>query len=495
MEQSENAARIDGGKNYWCSWATQWAISKNKLEPEESKLGFFVGADARSELHEEMIFGPGGFAEQFPEVRGDLFLLLDDGWDVPFRVPAELGIAPFGSVIPNSERFPSFPGTPAQRLKGISDKLRAMGWRGLGLWISPTMTGEDFHRKYEDDPALHEQYWKERALWCKEAGVGYWKVDWGSFGHGDIVAYRRMISRVGKRYYPELIIEQTTCSAPYNGIPAEGKNRYTDFPFTTNMGKEVCQFCDVYRTYDVTDDMLSDTTTLDRLAYFLSFSPCVMNCEDALYIGAALGCALGVMRSHYGKRWLRMNRRLDEVTAAVKWQRYAPAFAGGKLKASEDLLVDRMFFGPLDTWNKEIRNRLVEQAAPAVMARNTELPAVTREEKMPFVIASMNPSGVYSLAAVKRREFLFDSVLPTVRCDVGTPERVGIFGEFRQVGLTFDRPPQKMYGQSLIRGEERVLDPGDYLTGTTVTLSRELLEGFNTSCDESENAVMFRFEF
>ena len=115
MERSENTARIDGGKSYWCSWATQWAINKNKADEEGQKLGFFVGADARSELHEEMIFGPGGFAEQFPEVRGDLFLLLDDGWDVPFHVPAEAGIAPFGSVIPNSERFPSFPGTPAQR--------------------------------------------------------------------------------------------------------------------------------------------------------------------------------------------------------------------------------------------------------------------------------------------------------------------------------------------------------------------------------------------
>jgi hypothetical protein len=157
--------------------------------------------------------------------------------------------------------------------------------------------------------------------------------------------------------------------------------------------------------------------------------------------------------------------------------------------------VDRIFFGPLDTWNEEIRNRLVEQAAPAVMARNTELPAVVREEKMPFVIASMNPAGVYSLAAVKRREFLFDSALPTVQCGVGASERVGIFGEFSKILLTFDLPPRKMYGQSLIRGEEKTLDLGLYLTGNTVTLSQDLLEAFNTSCDESENAVMFRFEF
>lgn len=498
MENRKNEMQIHGDMNYWCSWSTQWAMGKSRLAAEGKALGYFegdCGTYTRAVLCEENIFGEGGFAEQFPEVRGDLFLLLDDGWDVPLDISTEDGIAAFGSVIPHIDRFPSFPGTPMERLKGINDKLKALGWRGLGLWISPTVTGKDFHISYDDNRALHEEYWKERVLWCKQAGVRYWKVDWGSFGHSDIVEYRRMISRIGKEYCPELIIEQTTCSAPYNGIPEEGKTRYTDYEFTISLARPVTEFCDVYRTYDVTDDMLSDTTTLDRLAFFLPFARCVMNCEDALYTGAALGCALGVMRSHYGRDWLRMNRRLDEVTAALKWQRFAPAFSGGELNTSQDLLSDTMFFGPQDTWNDVIRNRTVVQQAPAVMARNTQLPDVTRQEKMPFVIASLNPTGVYSLAAIKRREFLFDTPAPVVSCQVGQAERVGIFGDFREITLRFDRVPKEMYVQSLIRGAERGLDIQKYVTDTQVKITGTLLAEMNAVSDESDNAVMFRFAF
>lgn len=498
MELCKEQVRIDGGKNYWCSWSSQWSIGKNQLAEEGSKSGYFEGdcsAYARAAICEEMVFGQGGFAEQFPEIRGDLFLLFDDGWDVPLDVSTEQDISAFGSVIPNEERFPSFPGTPAERLKGINIRLQERGWKGLGLWISPTMTGKDFDVKFDINREMHEEYWKQRVLWCKEADVRYWKVDWGSFGGGDIVEYREMISRIGTQYFPELIIEQTTCSAPYNGIPSDGKIRYTDNIFTVTTGKKVCEFCDVYRSYDVTDDMLADTTTLDRLNYYLSFAPCVINCEDALYTGAVLGCALGIMRNHYGKDWLRMNRRLDEVNAAVKWQRFAPSFAGGALKTSDDLLRDSMFFGATDTWCQEIKNRFVEQTAPAVMARNTELPLVERSEKMPFVIACMNPTGVYALGAIRRREFLFDTQAPVVSCEAGAAERIGIFGNFEQVKLHFDHKPVRMYVQNLIRGEEQAVDMSKYLSGTTVILTQALLDEFNEVKDESDNAVMFRFEF
>lgn len=496
MTKQEHEPRFAGGMNYWCTWSAQWALSIGRLSEAGKKAGYFEGNNnARICICEETVFGEDGFAYQFPDVRGDLFLLMDDGWDVPFEGCESFPISAFGSVIPSSDRFPSFPGTPAERLKGINDKLRDIGWKGLGLWISPTMTGKEQDFRYEDHREQHEEYWKERVLWCKEAGVRYWKVDWGSFGHGDIVEYRRMISRIGKAYFPELIIEQTTCSAPYNGIPEEGKTRYTDYDFTISLAKQVVEFCEVYRTYDVTDDMLSDTTTLDRLFWFLSFAPCVMSCEDALYTGAALGCALGVMRSHYGKDYLRMNRKLDEVNASVKWQRFAPSFGGGMLNVSDDLLSDTMYFGPQDTWNDVIRNREVTQEAPAVMARNTPLPVVKREEKMPFVIASMNPTGAYSLAAIKRREFLFDTQAPTVACTVGEASRIGIFGDFKEITLYFDRPPVKMYAQSLVRGEEKSLDIHTYLTESAVKIPQTLLESMNTVADESDNAVMLRFEF
>ena len=165
------------------------------------------------------------------------------------------------------------------------------------------------------------------------------------------------------------------------------------------------------------------------------------------------------------------------------------------MNISDDLLSDTMFFGPLDTWNNVIRNREVTQQAPAVMARNTPLPTVVRQEKMPFVIASRNPTGAYSLAAIKRREFLFDTPAPTVACQVGEAKRVGIFGDFKEITLRFDRPPVKMYVQSLIRGEEQALDIHKYLTERTVKIPQDLLESMNEVTDESDNAVMFRFAF
>lgn len=35
----------------------------------------------------------------------------------------------------NTERFPSFTGEPAERLKALTDSVEALGWKGLGGWI------------------------------------------------------------------------------------------------------------------------------------------------------------------------------------------------------------------------------------------------------------------------------------------------------------------------------------------------------------------------
>lgn len=492
--------KISDGKNYWCTWLSQGAIGKNEMLANGVVKAYFEGSsNARSSINEDYVFGKDGFSDQFPELRGDLFLLFDDGWDVPYVIPESSDISAFGSVILNSERFPSFPGTPAQRLKGVNDKLKEKGWKGLGLWISPTLTGDDFHKGFYDNRELHEEYWKERALWCKYAGVHYWKVDWGSHGNAGlegIVPYRKMMSEVVKKYFPELIIEHSTCTAPVNGVFGDdSKFRYADMDGFTDRGTGLCEFADVFRTYDITEDMLGDTTTLDRVAYYLPFAKSVINCEDALYIGATLGCALGIMRSHYGKGWLNVNSKLDEVTAAVKWQRFAPSFIGGEFKTSDDILLDTMYFGPHDSWAKEAKNRVVNQAAPTVMARNTELPTVVRENKMPFVIAAKNPTGVYSVAAIKRRQFIDDTADPIVSCDVGETDRIGIFGDFKKITFNLSRSPKKMFVQNLIRGEESCQDINQYLNDTSLTIPGSLLESFNLVEDLSDNAVMLRFEF
>lgn len=495
----KNAARIDSGKNYWCSWATQGSLGRIRYE-ERARNGnnetvdISVANPSRFEMNEEIVFGKGGFAEQFPELRGELYLLLDDGWDVPYDVTTDKGIDAFGSVIPDSERFPSFKGTPAERLKAMNEKARSMGWLGLGLWISPQMCGEGHMKHFDLERELHKSYWRERILWSKQADIRYWKIDWGNFGRGNVIEYRRMMSTLKNELYPELIMEHSSGGAPVNGYPNAGKFRYADNEGLARESMQMCEYSDVFRSYDITDDMLGDTTTLDRLAFLLSFSPCLVNCEDTLYIGAALGCALGIMRSHYGKDFLRMNRRLDEITAALRWQRQAPSFVGGELKVSDDLLADRAFFTPDDTWYKEIHDRLVEQDAPAVMARNTELPEVLRSERMPFVIASKNPTGAYSIAAVKRKEFLENTEPARVSCNIEDAKKIGIFGEFECIELSSHGEIRKVCASSLIGDKEADISL-EALKNGKVVLTRDILEGFNCSSDESENAVMISLEF
>jgi hypothetical protein len=241
--------------------------------------------------------------------------------------------------------------------------------------------------------------------------------------------------------------------------------------------------------------MLSATTTLDRLSTLLEISCGIINCEDELYMGAALGCSVGIMRSAYGKNLFRMCTRLDEITATVKWQRVAPPFAGGELLRSENILVDSCYYSEEDTWFCDIMNKTVEQAAPAVLARNTPLPVVEGDEKTPFVIASRNPSGAYSVAAIRRRVVFENTTAPRVTCFAADAERVGIFGSFASVTLQFDRPVASVTAQSLIRGEALTLDAAKTVNGSTVTLSGALLESLDTTADNSENAVMVTVSF
>ena len=83
--------------NYWCTWHTQ--NFSGITEPLESMSPALFEGDqgaksARSRLNQEALFGECGWADFFPEIRRDLYLMLDDGWDVPYGVhPDEIGRA------------------------------------------------------------------------------------------------------------------------------------------------------------------------------------------------------------------------------------------------------------------------------------------------------------------------------------------------------------------------------------------------------------------
>lgn len=423
--------------NYWCTWLSQNELYKILTAEKQKNApnGLFEGDQgaqgARAVLNEQTLFCEDGFAAQWnEEIRKNLLLMLDDGWDVEYGVHPDKNLHLFGSLKLSEQRFPSFKGNNAERLKQLNDAIKNLGWKGIGLWVSAQPASPLFSEEYNEKSL--KKYYAERVLESKQAGITYWKVDWGKYAAN--ARFRKLLTDTGHELYPELIIEHANCCPPINGIVNEGKIRYADETEHLKLDKEFCEITDVFRSYDVTDNKLSAVSTLDRLSQLLSFNKGFTNCEDEVLIGAALGCSLGIMRSSYARN-TDMGRRLNEVTAALRWQQIAPPFTGGALRISEQTLTDECLFASNDTWYAPAVGRVIKQAAPAVTARNTKLPTVISVGHLPFVIASKNPNGVYSIAAVNRYKYRGDTSAPTVAFDTKKAAIIGVFGNFDTIKL------------------------------------------------------------
>ena len=90
---------------------------------------------------------------------------------------------------------------------------------------------------------------------------------------------------------------------------------------------EILQHTDVYRTYDVTS-ILSLPTTLDRVAEMLKGAEGhsevhgLLNVEDEVYVAAAMGCTMGILRHPLDRdetwrrhrfifQWTQTNQKAD----------------------------------------------------------------------------------------------------------------------------------------------------------------------------------------
>ena len=474
--------------NYFCTWITQNRVGEEKTGihlDDPAYTGAGGARNAREQMNEDFLFGKDGVAMLWERVRSSLYLLLDDGWDVPYGTNPAVDSSMFGSLEIDGERFPSLTGSPAERLKQLNERVIAAGWRGLGLWVSPQRKGMQRGEAVSLDEM--RDYWRERLEWSRFAGVRYWKVDWGMLSTAE---YRKCLTELAAEIYPALYVEQARGMPPVNGVIGTERIRFAEGPYAEETARYYAD-SRLFRSYDVTDDRLSATTTLDRLSFLLSRDRGgFINCEDELYIGAALGCSVGVMRSRFGAAEFGFCRRLQEVDATVRWMELAPPFCGGTYLESTDLLSDSCYFEKGDTWYAAAQERTVTQAAPAVMARNTALPEVKTGENAPFVIASLNPSSAYSIAAVRRCCHLTDTDAPEVTCTVGRAERIGIFGGFAALTFKPDTPPARVTAQCLF-GEEAVDVTRRVLRRDgTIAVDGALLEEFGAAADESEPAVM-----
>lgn len=394
---------------YWCTWVTQNYMAERLLKSGKK-------ACDRDMMSEQNAFGEGGWVEQFEGVRGDLYFLLDDGWDVPFGVNPWENKRFFGSLEVSEERFPSVKGTePKDRLKYLSDLVKSKGWRGLGLWVAAQCSDDR-----PGDISLPEtkDYWRERILWSKYAGVCYWKVDWGDQQAN--LKFREFLTNEAEALYPELVIEHASCCPSLNGFLGEiesGKEwRFCGDKAVVRFADDVLCCSEVFRSYDVLAP-LSIPSTLDRLGVLLPKAKGYINAEDELYIAAALGCQIGVMRNEFGvgrsdKTAYSGNfgargadcDRLGEVYAAIKWQRLAPPFKGGECLSSSEILFDDYHFEKGDGWCAEAHGKTIEQGAPCVISRNSPLPCVSAGKcgEKPFVVASAFKNGAYSVCVLPR---------------------------------------------------------------------------------------------
>jgi len=112
---------------------------------------------------------------------------------------------------------------------------------------------------------------------------------------------------------------------------------------------ELLTFSSVLRTYDIIHQ-LRIASTLDRVAQLVANKPAqatghggLLLCEDQVYVGAGLGCALGIMRTSLSKTHPGreddpddVKHRIDEVIRAVRWQRLAPAIPAWQTEAHLD---------------------------------------------------------------------------------------------------------------------------------------------------------------
>jgi len=488
--------------NYYCTWHTQnYGREDADREPDIAVFEGDQGAKkARHFLNDDVVFGPGGMIRQFDRIRGDLYFVFDDGWDVPYGVHPDKQRYLFGSLLVDDVRFPSCAGTPAERLRKLNERVKSFGWRGAGLWIAAQALGEGKDGYFTNDVEL-ERYWRERARWSKEAGIDYWKVDWGARSRS--AKFREMLTRVAAEEAPGLIVEHGRGCGPLNDSwtpwdPAEesGEGRFHAWGNGRVLAEalEMMAFSDVLRSYDITMH-LSTATTLDRVASLLERAEIrggaagLVNCEDELYLGAALGCTVGIMRSSLFKSIPGLNfdprdtaRATDEAVRAVRWQRIAPAFgaAQGAARLSDRVLTDTWRFRQGETWATWLIGQEVKQACPAVVARNMDLPIVRADGEPPYVAASRHPNGAVAAAVLPRTTTARGIFAPEARVElkVGTAASpVGLFGPFAAVELLYDEPiaGRRVWAQDLAGDEAEDITDRIEVDGGRLTIPGSVL--------------------
>jgi hypothetical protein len=261
----------------------------------------------------------------------------------------------------------------------------------------------------------------------------------------------------------------------------------------------------VYRTYDVTA-ILSLATTLDRVAEMLKGAQghpdrhTLLNVEDEVYVAAALGCTMGILRHPLtglrpgvdtdlffnGDR--QTKKRMDEVARALRWQHIAPPFAAGagQVEIGDEILTDSWNFSRGETWDSNLVGHTAYQSAPGCMARNMRLPRITATGEKPFVFASRFPNGAVAIGIQERTRPAHAWYMPAADVEISVgeaPGPFGIFGSCRNMTLVFDQPigAKKVLLQDLLADKAQEATTEVRIEGKRLHLSEAVLQKFGLS--------------
>jgi hypothetical protein len=497
--------------DYWCTWGAQnFAADTRSLLHTLSLGGHSLTAEY---LNEDMLFGQHGWSASLPpELREDLFMILDVGWDVPPGVQFDQERWRLGSLNVAEDKFPSCKGSRKDKLSALNKRILGDGWKGTGLWL-PSHPYLDFKDGKAMEQARMDDYYHDALDLCREAGIRYWKIDYGYRGGAD---QRQYITRLGTELFPELIIEHGRGSGPLNddecpwdteNYNGSGSFRKWDDGRILGTFVDLAGFSQVLRTYDVTQQ-LSIPTTLDRVAQVLrelsgTGEPVIINCEDEPYIGAVLGCAIGIMRHPmmiepevHGYDPFHLKNRIDELIRAVKWHRIAPAIPAGKTQNLLDSirLLDQWEFRRGDGWATWVTGKEVGQGAPARISRGMPLAEVHCLEDPPYVLCSRHPNGALAVGTLPRVSSPREIHYPRADVIIEIPEikyPIGIFGRYASLTLEVPEDLQlkkiKIYAQDLAGREAHEITQKITINNHSITIPGEVIEEVGLSAASKED--------
>jgi len=409
--------------NYFCTWAAQnylYGAGRASINMDS----VILNNNASGLMNERRLTGKDGWLNFYKKVHSDLIFLLDEGYNTKAKDGMEI----------DPTKFPSLKGSPEEKQIQLSQLVLKYGWGKLGFWS----------RGIKSIPEA-----RERVIWAKNAGIGYWKVDGGD----DKCIYDSLRNLI----FPELIIEHAIWPGVtvFNNGPKGG--------LMTGYGAKRINFLentDVVRIYDI-DQPIGQITGLARVAGLLTVAngdkkaKAVINCEDLVTVGAALGCSYGIFRFPImGKRPQgdpdifnagprQTKKRIDEVIRAVRLQRIAPPFASNVEPVIVDSiqLTDQMTIKKGETWDIHIPSPLT-QSAPARITRGLPLPEVeTDDGYLPFVVASKNPDGAVTIATLGRFSDAkgYQTPLANISLQIGNiPNYIGVFGYYKSLVFHFN---------------------------------------------------------